>query len=87
MTEGQKIIALFSTLILIVIVLTLIWYKKGGNKLQQLREEYFAALRGTDKRAALEAGRRYYAELHNGYTTTYDEQVIGNDISTMKDVV
>ncbi|CAC5341898.1 MULTISPECIES: hypothetical protein [Planktothrix] len=33
------------------------------------------------RKAALEAGRRYYESLRGGYRTTVDEQVIMNDLS------
>ena len=48
------------------------------------KEEYDQALRGKDKRAALIAGRKYYASLRKGnQLTIYDEQAISNDINTM----
>ena len=56
------------------------------NKTAQLKSAYDRALKGTDKAAALQAGRAYYAALRGpGKTLTiYDEQAIANDISTMK---
>jgi hypothetical protein len=84
MGEPEKILLVFGVLIGVVIILTLIWYKKGGNRRETLRVEYEEALKGTDKRAALEAGRKYYAELRYGRLTIYDEQAIANDINTMK---
>jgi hypothetical protein len=49
-----------------------------------LKQEYDAALKGTSKRAALQAGRAYYSALRKGkMLTIYDEQAITNDLSTM----
>jgi hypothetical protein len=48
-----------------------------------LKKKYNEALKGTDKKAALDAGREYYSELRRGKLTIYDEQAIANDLSTM----
>lgn len=57
-----------------------------GKKEQDnnLKSNYDRALKGTDKRAALEAGRAYYSSLRMGKLTIYDEQALANDIATMK---
>lgn len=56
------------------------------NRNQKLKEEYDQALRGKDKKLALEAGRKYYSALRGkGKLTIYDEQAITNDLSTMKE--
>jgi len=52
----------------------------------RLKRNYEMALRGTDKAAALQAGRKYYSFLRGGRLTIYDEQAIANDISTMKTI-
>lgn len=55
------------------------------NRLKQLKENYDNALKGTDKRVALETGRAYYSALRgDGKLTIYDEQAITNDLSAMK---
>ena len=48
-------------------ILLLIWslYNKGQNKVKDLKEIYETSLKGTDKKAALEAGRAYYKALRN----------------------
>ena len=52
---------------------------------QRLKQIYDATLRGTDKAAALRAGRAYYQSLRGSKPLTiYDEQAIANDLSTMK---
>jgi hypothetical protein len=66
---------------IVIIVLAAIG-KIGMQK--QLKKQYDEALLGTDKRKALETGRKYYSALRNGKLTQYDEQAIANDISTMK---
>ncbi|MDP1765107.1 MAG: hypothetical protein Q8L07_14600 [Sediminibacterium sp.] len=59
---------------------------KFGNK--SYKEDYERALRGSDcsdKKAALDAGRKYYSTLRpNSVPTILDEQTISNDINTMK---
>ncbi len=56
--------------------------EKEANK---KKVEYFNALEGTDKALALKLGREYYGLLRkDGRVTTYDEQAITNDLSSMK---
>jgi len=76
---------IFNILLVIgVIAFVYIKYKKG-NKIRNLKTAYEEALRGTDKQAALAAGRAYYGSLRkNGLLTIYDETALTNDISTMK---
>jgi len=75
-----------------IIIVFLIWrnwhierrWKKVADERKKL---YDAALLGKDKKVALELGREYYRALRDGNPiTTYDEQAIANDLSTMKDV-
>jgi len=81
----------FETLIGLAIVIAIIYFLgKAGNarnqKIEKLKDQYDNALRGTNKAAALTAGRAYYAALRGPgkSLTIYDEQAIGNDIATMK---
>lgn len=64
---------------------TLFFFAKQKNN-TRLKEEYQAALRGSDKRAALEAGRRYYSSVRGGKLSIYDEQAITNDLATMDEI-
>lgn len=77
-----------STFIIIVVIGIgiAIWVNVAkSNRLKQLKENYDDALRGTDKRVALETGRAYYSALReDGKLTIYDEQAITNDLSAMK---
>lgn len=70
-----------------IIVLAVIIMAAIGktNNLKNLKQQYDTALRGTDKRAALDAGRAYYKALRGKNTLTiYDEQALTNDLSTMR---
>lgn len=69
----------------IVFVAIVILYSVGkSDHLKTLKRQYEQALRGIDKRAALDAGRAYYSYMRNGKALTiYDEQAITNDLSTM----
>lgn len=59
--------------------------KEKARKINQLKETYDSALRGTNKVYALQAGRAYYSALRSPkQLTIYDEQAITNDLSTMK---
>lgn len=72
--------------IAIVVIAILVMVGKQ-NTIKRLRAAYDAALRGTDKRKALEAGRAYYKALRGKQTLTiYDEQAITNDLMTMDNV-
>lgn len=74
------------TLIIIVIVFALALQSNGNEtkKLAALKLKYDKSLKGSNKRAALEAGRAYYSALRKGKELTiYDEQAITNDLSTM----
>lgn len=56
------------------------------DQLKTLKAKYDESLLGSDKRAALTAGRAYYAFLREGKTlTVYDEQAIANDLCTMRE--
>lgn len=62
------------------------FFKKQKEKLRLLKEEYDNALRGNDKKRALDAGRAYYSSLRGqGKLTIYDEQAITNDLAAMDD--
>lgn len=59
--------------------------KKKEKLLLQLKMNYEEALKGTDKKTALDMGRLYYASVRKGgVLTIYDEQAITNDLSSMK---
>jgi hypothetical protein len=60
-------------------------YNANQKKIKQIKKDYDIILKGTDKRAALEAGRKYYKSVRGGQLSIYDEQALTNDISTMKD--
>lgn len=71
-------------IIVIAIVLALQSSSNEAKKLEDLKLKYDKALKGTNKRIALEAGRNYYSALRKGKELTiYDEQAITNDLSTM----
>ncbi len=73
-------------LIDIGVIALLIWVIISKiNKLNELKENYDNALRGTDRKTALDAGRAYYSALRkDSKLTIYDEQAIINDLSAMK---
>lgn len=69
----------------IVFIAIVILYGIGkSDHLKTLKRQYEQALKGADKRAALDAGRAYYSYMRDGKAPTiYDEQAITNDLSTM----
>lgn len=76
------------TFSLTLITVTLLIIYCAGNvrkkRIAALKRYYEELLQRTDKRAALDAGRAYYAALRGNHTlTVYDEQAITNDLSTM----
>ena len=75
-------------ILLILIVIGIAAFAAAGRsrkKLATLKERYDTALRGDDKRLALECGRAYYAALRSPrQLTIYDEQAITNDLATMR---
>ena len=72
-------------IIIIAVIIGVSSAKAKEKRIETLKLKYNATLRGTDKKAALEAGRAYYSELRNKKVLTiYDEQAITNDLSTMK---
>jgi hypothetical protein len=74
---------------IIIIFLFIKFYGKGKVKQKEklssgLKFIYNEALKGNDKRYALECGRRYYASLRPlGELTIYDETAITNDLAAM----
>lgn len=71
-------------IIIAVIVLAVAMAASSRKKLAVLKLRYETALRGTDKRIALDCGRAYYAALRKKkQLTIYDEQAISNDLATM----
>ena len=55
-----------------------------NQKLKKLKKIYDNALHGSDKKAALEAGKKYYAfKRPDGNPTIYDGIKIRTDISTI----
>jgi hypothetical protein len=76
----------FKEIIIIIVIVggILAMIYNSYNKNEKLKAEYEEALKGNDKKVALEAGRKYYSSLRgNGKLTIYDEQAITNDLSTM----
>lgn len=75
--------------LIIIIFLFIKLYGKGKVKQKEklssgLKFTYNEALKGNDKRYALECGRRYYASLRPlGELTIYDETAITNDLAAM----
>ena len=73
-------------ILIIIGIIALVIYSGNLNakKQAQTKQRYEQALKGTDKRAALDAARAYYSSVRNGKTLTiYDEQAITNDLTTM----
>lgn len=70
-------------IVIIILVLTIIYFTNHNKRLAALEQQYHQALKGKDKGAALTAGRAYYSTLRNKKLTIYDEQAIANDLSTM----
>lgn len=72
--------------LVLIVVFVMIW-TSGDSKeteAERLKQEYESALSGSDKKAALKAGRLYYATGRKDKAlTVYDEQAIANDLSTM----
>lgn len=74
----------FLFLIALVIAASFWWRSQTKNKIAALKKQYDARLQGSDKRAALDAGRAYYSALRNDKKLTmYDEQAITNDLAAM----
>ena len=70
----------FGVLVVIGIIAFAVW---NFGRIERLKMEYEAALRGTNKQAALAAGRKYYAAAK--MATFNSEQAINNDIAAMDD--
>lgn len=71
-------------IILVIIIAAFSNAKSKTKQLETLKQAYDRALKGPDKRAALEAGRAYYSSLRkNKILSIYDEQASTNDLSTM----
>jgi hypothetical protein len=70
---------------LLVIILLSVTYLNKNDALKQLKERYEAALLGTDKETALEAGRAYYRSLRGRELSAADEESIMKDIALMPD--
>jgi len=66
------------------IVLVIIGATMKQSETKKLKRIYDEALNGSDKKAALNAGRAYHKSVRKGKLTIYDEQAITNDISAMK---
>jgi len=67
-----------------IIVLLIINSNGKAKQRAKLRKQYQDALNGTDKGAALKAGRAFYSDLRDGKLTIYDEQAITNDLASMR---
>jgi len=70
----------FGVIAIIGIIAFAIW---NSGRIERLKREYEAALRGTNKQAALTAGRKYYSAAK--MATFNSEQAINNDIAAMDD--
>lgn len=68
---------------LLVIILLSVTYLNKNDALKQLKEKYEAALLGTDREAAFEAGRAYYSSLRGRELSAADEQAILQDMAHM----
>lgn len=68
---------------LLVIILVSATCMNRNDALKQLKEKYDAALLGTDREAALEAGRAYYRSLRGRELIPADEEAILQDIAHM----
>jgi hypothetical protein len=76
---------MFIVIVTTVILFILFFAIQSNKKITSLQQHYHEALKGADKRAALDAGRAYYSALRKNKTlTVYDEQAITNDLSTMQ---
>lgn len=70
---------------IILFILIAVLVASGKSKrLAGLKQQYGKALQGSNRKAAPDAGRAYYAALRNDKAlTVYDEQAIANDLNTM----
>jgi hypothetical protein len=69
-------------LVVAIVIAAIVMQAKAKAKLKKAYDE---ALRGTNKKVALDAGRKYYASLRkDGRLTIYDEQAITNDVNAME---
>lgn len=76
---------MWTAIIIGIVVIAILAAIGKQNTVKTLKANYDRALQGTDKKAALDAGRAYYAALRGGKKLTiYDEQAITNDLSAMK---
>lgn len=76
------IIILF--VIVVAIIGAIINNRNNRRRLERLKLHYDQALKGSNKKTALDAGRAYYSALRkNNVLTIYDEQAITNDLTAM----
>jgi hypothetical protein len=71
----------------LAVVVGIIYYFVNASNTEERKKlwtAYHLAIKSGDKRAALIAGRAYYAKKRGGKPTSYDEQSIANDLSTME---
>jgi len=68
---------------LLIIILISVSSLNKSDKLKQLKEKYEAALQGTDRMEAWDAGRAYYRSLRGSEITIEDEQTIMRDMAHM----
>lgn len=74
---------MYTAIFIALIVIAIIYRMGKAEHLKTLKRQYEDALKGSDKRTALEAGRNYYSALRKGKILIHDEQAITNDLSTM----
>ena len=79
----EKILILATGLLIIIFIA--VSNLNRSDKLKMLKESYEAALQGTDKQEAWEAGRAYYRALRGSDLTIEDEQAIMKDMAHMPD--
>ncbi|MEA5518928.1 hypothetical protein [Limnoraphis robusta] len=88
-TEQSRIgMAFWISFLILLSIILLISYLVVDSQIDRLQEYEYAketlSKNPTDiqlRKAALEAGRKYYASLRGGYTTDADERAIANDLS------
>lgn len=79
----ESYIAIILPILAIAIIIMMVVKYLNNKKADRIWPEYQDALKSGDKKAALDAGRKYYSALRGGKLTIYDEQAITNDLLTM----
>lgn len=84
--DQKTILVLIGLIVSVIALYYLITLSNRQRKKQvsALYQQYQQAIKGGDRQAALQAGRRYYSACRGGRLTIYDEQAITNDLAAMK---